>query len=507
MLSREVIHDTFNVMLEEGLEVDDAGNTVSLSEIDLNNIRKSIFKLKSQLEETDLTFIYNGYTYTLCKHFSKINIPSSDKETTKLDIMFRKGKNRIRLSYAIFRHSSSKLPSLSFTGNPTTLINGHNTSPLLLNDDPYQDLKLYYQIPFLFLFNVLNFKPSKELATNIKRLIIQANNVQWAMYIPCSNKIRTVNALKLIYARQAVDISDNKHIEILCNYLGFNYSYDQNYNDGFMLNKTHKGNGRVLTVNFYDKSQSNKNKGISGLTLEENSIIDKALRLDITAHRPFLIQIINAAKEIAGKLIKDNKCPKYLTRSMLDKFVASPSDKAWSSNLVMSMLLLSIRQDKNGKWKKFSFSSWLKKTILIDMMKLDLLLSFNGTINISNLTPTELIIFNEWKKGNKISRSQRNTVLSMENKLGISTKLPYKMLEAIIMLDSVQGLDEKDREKYVEILSKDENVLSQKDKNELLTLQKKSARNIRESRLLMAETFGINLCPSPVDHRQLTKDI
>jgi 3-phenylpropionate/cinnamic acid dioxygenase small subunit len=310
--------------------------------------------------------------------------------------------------------------------------------------------------------------------------------------------------LDLIYGRQDIKVTDKNRIKILCNYLGFKYAKDQSKYEGFMISKYHVNGDNVLTINLYDKTQSNKDHKISGLTVEEKKVTDNSLRLDITAHRIFLIQMINAAKDIARVYIKEGVNSKYFSLKMLQKFIDSQDNRAWACNMVMAMLLLSLRKDKNGKLIKSSFSAWLKHKILIDMMKLDLLLKFSGSIDTSCLTEAEKEVFINWKDEEYIEQERKSTLYRMEEKLGLSTKLPYRMLKAIVLLDSVQGLDDKDSDRYVELLSKKKKFnLTNKQAQELAELQNKSSNNIMQSRIEMAETFGISLMPPVSDKRKL----
>lgn len=76
--------------------------------------------------------------------------------------------------------------------------------------------------------------------------------------------------------------------------------------------------------------------------------------------------------------------------------------------------------------------------------------------------------------------------------------------ESIIMLDSVQGLQKEKRNRYVTLSCKrDNDDLTINEAIELSTLARESSKNIRHSRLAMAESFGIALAPTPSDHRAL----
>lgn len=500
----DLIQDTLSTMLGEDTEISSDGTILELSMKDYTNIFQAADDFSDKLREIkDNLIIFRGYSYTLQRNFSRIIKKDNSVEIT---ILARKDSNNIRLTYKMFIHSTSKKPCISVIGNPTTLINSHNSSPIYLTRDVFKAGIILSRVCFDFLFCILEIEKdiSKSVEQSLSRGDVLVNNTQWAMYIKCRDKLQAIDTLKMSYGRDVpgTELPRKK----LCNLIGFSMLYDEDFADSGFLLLQRKGTNRVLTINFYDKAKSNLEKKTTGLSEDELEVINNHLRLDITAHKPYLEHVFNQAQIVARKLVDTKTKLKYLHSETIREFAETTTIKTTSRNLVISYILLSCHYDKKAKkWYKVSFSRWLKKDILVNRLMLDKILAFGGKIDLSNLDEWELGIISAWKSGEEIKYKTSNEwkkLDRLQEKLSVNFKLPYRLLQSISVLDSVYGIPERMQDRYVALNSKKED-LTIKEHKELESMRKVSIQNMRETRQALSYDFGLHLAPPSANHELL----
>lgn len=434
----------------------------------------------------------NLYKYSKSPLISKacISFGSSIKGDISEDLIFSRSVVEDKGSYVCITHySDNKIIAYTYADSIFRIIVNKGGYGTLYAENCIGN-PVPYQIAEQFLQSINNFNVS---------------SITWAMYIKCRDKLQAIDTLKMSYGRDVpgTELPRRK----LCNLIGFSMVYDEDLAEtGFLLIQKHHKN-RVLTINFYDKAKSNLDKKTTGLSKEELEIVNNHLRLDITAHRPYLEHVFNKAKQVAKKLTSTKMKLKYLHPETVSEFAKQPIMKTTSRNLIISYILLScVYNETEKKWYKTSFSRWLKKDILVDRLMLDKILAFGGKMDLDQqMSEWEQSIIKKWKKGEEIryeSSGEWKRLEKLQQKLNLNFKLPYRLLESIIVLDSVYGIPEKMQDRYVTLNSKKED-LTIKEHKELEAMRRVSIQNMRDTRLALSYDFGLNLSPPSANHELL----
>ena len=198
----DFIQDTLSTMLGEDTELSSDGTILELAQKDYALINKAVDAFSDEIRNASkqTIVIFRGYTYSLQNAFCRVTRKDNSLE---IAIQAKKDSNNIRLTYKMFLHSTSKKPCISVIGNPTTLINSHNSSPIYLTRDIFKAGIILSRVCFDFMFCFLNIenKISKSVEESLSRGDVLVNNTQWAMYIKCRDKLQAIDTLKMSYGR------------------------------------------------------------------------------------------------------------------------------------------------------------------------------------------------------------------------------------------------------------------------------------------------------------------
>lgn len=384
---RDLIHDTqASSLTGEGAVMDDVrANNMHITDGDFRKLGLAFKRLRSDLAGgIELAFNFNGSEYSFVKPQCRVTLTDVDGiiSYAKAELTFvrdsDKGQKWITVTYSLYRHNSSG-PVLAFIGNPTTVVAGNNIRPIRIDDvSRFQETMYFYQLGFLLLPKVLEryaFRWEHRTAKDLMRGKVNVSNTQWALYLPSDDKRIDMVLLAGLYCGRSVKKEVSK---CLAEYLGFESATvlkgENGHLSGVFLTKK-KGTNHSLTINFYDKRQSVANKK-QGKTLsdEEIKLIDGAIRLDITAHVPFLQIIINAAKKHIGELSKVQPG----LRDKLKRFTLDTDSKVTAYMICRAMSILAV-QVKDGELYKGSFTTWLVQRILEEELHLISILKYGSS--------------------------------------------------------------------------------------------------------------------------------
>jgi hypothetical protein len=391
---RDLIHDTHASSVSDTAEErkrgvvidDDRANNLYIGNQDFTTLAECFSKLRDKLlspKKKYQGFDFNGSMYTFVRDQCRINVSRSEAaiDYVRADLVFTRtnddSQRWIRVTYTLYRHNKSG-PVLAFIGNPTTIVSGSNIRPIRVDDvSRFQETLYFYKLGFLlppFIFSDHDFSWEKKTARKIQQGEINVSNTQWALYLPSEDKKIDMVLLAGLYCGRSVNHDRSMS---LAEYLGFESSMTMKGKDGklsgvFLVKK--RSNNHVLTINFYDKRQSvsNKKQGKT-LTAEEIQLIDNALRLDITAHAPFLVSIVNAARKHAERLIKVRPA----LRKKFDRFLLTKPNRITAYMICRAMSILAV-QIKGEEMYKGSFTTWLLNRVLEEELHLISILKFGA---------------------------------------------------------------------------------------------------------------------------------
>lgn len=385
---RDLIHDTqASSLTGEGVVMDEErANSMYITTRDFRRLGLAFRALRDELplQRVAQGFRFNGSQYTYIKERCRItlNQVGQDINYVKAELTFtREGDSTqkwISVTYTLYTHHNVG-PVLAFIGNPTTVVSGNNIRPIRIDDvSRFQETLYFYRLGFLLLLDILDehaFTWDKKTAKDLQQGKVNVSNTQWALYLPTQDKKIDMVLLAGLYCGRSIKRESSMS---LAEYLGFESAMvmkgDAGNLSGVFLTKK-KGTNHVLTINFYDKRQSvnNKKQGKT-LSAEEIKLVDNSMRLDITAHVPFLQVIINAAKKHAEQLIKVQPA----LRQKLSRFCLS-TDKRISAYMICRAMSILAVQIKDGELYKGSFTTWLLQRVLEDELHLISILKYGST--------------------------------------------------------------------------------------------------------------------------------
>lgn len=386
---RDLIHDTqaTSIQSEGSIADDSSANNLAIEKADFVRLGTLFKRLRDGLARQDFEwegFRFNTkeYTYLNKECHIVLNEDRMGIHYVRAELTFyREGDKSgkwVKCTYTLYQHNNSG-PVLAFIGNPTTIVSGNNIRPIRVDDvSRFRESLSFYKLGFMllrFIFADQDFQWSKRTEKRIQRGDINVSNTQWALYLPSQYKVFDLGLLADLYCSRRMA---GEKTMALAEYLGFEFATVLKNQQGeltgvFLVKK--KGTNHVLTVNFYDKRQSVSNKKQSlTLTDLEMKLVNSALRLDITAHRPFLQSLILAAYNHGKKLIAVQ--PKLRTK--LKRFMTGNLQQCNAYMICRAMSILAV-QIKDDKLYGGSFTTWLMRRILEEELHLISLLKYGTT--------------------------------------------------------------------------------------------------------------------------------
>lgn len=513
---RDIIHDTHASSIQEdgGVTEDGSANSLGITQGDFNKLGECFRKLRTALHKRTVGFNFNQREYTFVAEECRIHITDNDDGSIsrlRADLCFiRAGDGNqkwINLTYSMYLHNKTG-PLLAFIGNPTTVIAGNNIRPIRIDDVSRMQESLYfYRLGFLLPLHIMQpygFTWAKATAKKVQRGHINVSNTQWALYLPTPEKKLNLRLIDAIYSGMAA----SGQAMCLAEYLGFERSTalkdERGQLTGVFLVKKH-ANHHVLTVNFYDKRQSIKNKKQGKLlSTEEIKLVDNALRLDITAHSRFLHIIISAAKRHAGELMKIE--PRLSTKLQRFHLLKEPI-KIDAYLICRAMSILAIQITETGLHKG-SFTTWLLQRILEDELRLLSILKFSTSyINVTARDTWHNVVLRVWRNSKFINSTdlvfavQKQlpeisvaTVYKLRKEImheyGIDVFIPYSYWLDLDLLNSNFGLSMNDQRRRYEASN---NVgMSDKRRGKIVReVRQKSNKNFKRRAILLLESLQL----------------
>jgi len=404
--TRDIIHDTHASAIEDtrrtlsennnfGYMEGSEGLSLFLLPADFSSLFQHFIKLDKALKKgKEIGFNFNGNEYTfrykiIGNVIDGTNIHYKDDSWLRAELSYYKDDGSsgeagkfINITYTLYMHNKNG-PVLSFIGNPTTILNGNNISPVRFEGvSRYQESLMFYQIGFYLLEHMFDFKFSKEIKKIIRVGDFKTPNTQLVMLFGTKDKELDLGLLSSLYCSR---LGERKQSKALGEYLGFlTNSVYPGLTGVFMQKK--QGNNPYLTINIYDKFQSVKNKKQGkSLTLKEQNLVDSTLRFDITLHAAFLESMIREATTKLSELRKISKKFNKLYGRESRKFVLIDSEGnilkrsrpiVTAYRICRAMQILSL-EIKDGVIYNVGFSKWLVNRVLDVEMKLIPILEFN----------------------------------------------------------------------------------------------------------------------------------
>lgn len=452
MSFRSIIYDT----VSSEMSTNNNGSDLIISKDDFESILGITTKLKSKLDK-GYTFLFNGIEYHI-KSSSLISVVNSTERKSadlSLFLSFRSNEDYVtcKASYCCYVQGQSRYVLKSLV-NPTTLLTGSNHTPLIfegITRGSYKEPLAMFKLPFNFILSLLkefNFVPSDIMKKGISRGKIAVDNCQWAFYLPSDNKQRDLKTLEYLYLR----MSSETDRRFLASYLGLSPHVDPSYPEScFMLRKVKKnGKGKttsIMSIAFYDKQAELIEKGKT-ISKEIKKALESSIRVDITAHKPWLESLVGKAKKHIATFPEKN-------RKKYELFLKRDSIDAYSISRAMSVLRIYKNKEE---WICGSFSKFLIEDVLIGTLKLDILLSRQNIEIIDSYSGNKRKMVELWKEG-----ASETLIKTFSDKFGVSLKqayairnsisldnvsldIPYKLWLELDTLDIVYGLSHKERE-------------------------------------------------------------
>lgn len=377
------------------------------------------------------------------------------KESIRFDFIFQHKDtgNYGRATYALYNVSKkSEDWRLAYIGNPTTLINGHNSGPVVLKEKPgfHENMKLH-RVGFEFFFHCIGYEASEELKLALKHGLISLQNTQVAVYVPSSNKDKDLFLLKMLYVRWIGGNTMTSSGAWTGEYIGLkpSASVEEDFT-GVMLRGYSGKSNPTFTVNFYDKAKSNENKK-KNVPAKITRMLENSLRVDMTLHRRFIDQLASRTFTIVKKKVKE----KHFAKSHpYHRFIEQMKDGATSTALVICMIMHVLPKEAG-----VTFAQFLLREILCEQCLLDKMVSVTRQklkIDKDAVTEEQQTLYdlwvgsktkNDWENAKQpyIQGKRRNAFYSnikhLETLTGVSFDVPYEFWVNIAAFDGLYGLD------------------------------------------------------------------
>ena len=198
------------------------------------------------------------------------------------------------------------------------------------------------------------------------------SHIQWAAYL----RAEAPGFLRMLVAMFAPPIATSDGIMTVAEQLGFEFNYqtdDRSRRVKSLIIEKRRGKNPYWSLVAYDKRKSlaHMRQGKS-LTPAEGELVDSHVRLDLTAHRPAILEIIGDARNwikknptVAAAMSHQARVPEFLT--------AEPQATArW---LEVAIYILSHRVIRK-KVMRGSFASYLLPHVINQVFRFDAALSF-----------------------------------------------------------------------------------------------------------------------------------
>lgn len=527
--TRDLIHDTHSTHMASlggtsrvGVPMD-VGDSIRLSDLEYRTLNAGLDTLYARLRSVPdpLGFHFHGTEYTfLAEACAKVS--KSGGEQT-FDLVWTPADNprqHIRCTYKLFKKRGGD-PTLSFMGNPTTLVRGNNVGPVWVPGESIRRREplVLYQLGFLLLECLLpRFSWSALTRRRIGAGEIAISNTQWAAGVPSGEKQLDLALLTSLYCARLGSAEGSSE---LGEYLGFATSqvYKNPYGalNGVFLTKF-KGTNRVLSVNFYDKRDAvNARQQGSTLDAVEEAIVDGTLRLDITAHPEFLLSMIGEARRRLVVLLETYPnaakqwtlpwgAPGYAFARTRNGVVVPGAgvEDLTARTLVDAQWLLGLQQTPDG-WRNAGFSRWLFDRVLERELHLfSLLRATPESLHARFESPNPLrancnALLDYWQAydanpnavdfvetaAETFGASTRTVYRWMElirAELALDITIPYRYWQESGFLTVSYGIDAGDKQALYEALYNG-NTLDDREKGAILTrVQRKRAVALRRNR-------------------------
>ena len=227
----------------------------------------------------------------------------------------------------------------------------------------------------------------------IRRGDVHLMRAQWCAYLPTTDVPSFLQTVGLMYDHA---IAEGKGIVRVARHLGLSFKYYPEAADacdttGVMLIKSH-GKKPLFSLVFYDKRQrvADMKQGKS-LSAEETATIRDNVRFDITLHSAGIVALVGEARRRLQKLIAVRRC---FGRAWRERFLAGdPKPSLWF--LERAVFILSFRV-LNGKLTRRSFSAWLVPRMINNVLRLDVLGSFER-VNLHRLATLDDPVAAAWR--------------------------------------------------------------------------------------------------------------
>lgn len=434
-VSTNIIYDTMATMFSHEAENTlERGASIPITENEYSSMAGALKKLFGKILSGKVEgFRYNEREYTFIQ--DKCRLVHLGDESLRAEMIFRLDRDEtsqrwINVTYSLYRHNRGGY-RLSFIGNPTSVLNGNNVSGVrVVEAKALQEKLSYYQVGFKLFESVVGVRYSAVTSRIIQRGSFKIANTQWALYLPAPNKVHDISFIAGLFCG---GLQKKEGYTQLAEYLGFQavtgLRGSKGRLSGVFLTKKH-ANNHVLTVNFYDKAESLKNKKqYHTLTDTERHVVDNSIRLDITAHTDYLQTIILLANKHLEKLLEAHpqltgKFKQF--RQQLNVVDAKNRPEVTAYMICRAMNILAIEFDA----KKFAlkdFTPWLVKRILETELRLMSLMKCDP--NSLNFTAPNGVgkLVEAWRE-----YDGTNLAKYAKEKYGIQKTAFYKYRQAIL---------------------------------------------------------------------------
>lgn len=498
---------------------EDYGNSINLSDEDVKHIK--------ELKDKKRSLVYRKRTYSVISKKTDLTAANLEKivkktdfwsnpsmaalwdemkkvESTaiRFDVLYTHETGNLgRLTYTLYKKKSGEW-KLSFIGNPTSLINGHNTGPAAVYKKPgFKENLILNRVGFEFFFEVVGFKPSDLVCNELRDGKIMLQNVQFAIHVPSKNKRRDMTALKHLYCRPMLDHTFKGRYVMFGEVMGLKPIVSAEY-EGLMLKGFSGKDHPTFTVSVYDKALENKSVKKRGLSQELKLMTEKSLRLDITLHQRYIDILAGLTLTKVKKIIEDRtNAGKTVNRYYLmfiDEMKRGKTSTALSLCMIMHIL---PREDD------LTFAQFILRKILCNEMYLDKIVQVRQSrlqLNAENFDDTSFAIYRSWKKAktidewkikkkkltdkyghNKLYRSIKN----LENVMDVSMDIPFTFWNQIRGIDSIYGMTSSDFDKYSEWLNEAATNQPTEKKVKLLDGLVDGQQRMQKRRSYLIETF------------------
>jgi hypothetical protein len=349
---------------------------------------------------------------------------------------------RVMLGFKLVSGFDPYPASLHATFNPTTILAGNNVHPVTVADPETGEIRPFPSSDPLVVarMNRLGFDLLEQLhqqATKTRallfhpatRALIQGGDVhlvraQWCAYFPTPDVPRFLQTVGLMYDHA---IAEGRGIVRVARHLGLSFRYYPEAADacdttGVMLIKSH-GKKPLFSLVFYDKRRrvADMKQGKS-LSAQETATIRDNVRFDVTLHSAGIVALVVEARRRLPKLVAARPC---FGRTWKEEFLAGdPKPSLWF--LERAVRILSVRI-LDGELTRRSFSAWLVPHLIKDVLRLDVLGSFDRG-NLHRLAALDDPVAAAWRKDR--ANEPRGWVKRLAKAAGCSLPTVYERRDA-----------------------------------------------------------------------------